>query len=301
MTCAPSGYAPYPIRIGGKDALLPGPVLTTHDEERFQSMIDEDWRGFASAFNHVVRPDDIPGRSGRRMLVIGFAMVIVTALGSLLYGALAAGEAVAKPSEVKPIAPGPTISAAAGSAQSGRTWTGLAGPACDANATSSFAVYDYYTGTNSDETTGWSSAGGGYSGGSCAGSYLSIPVSGRRKAYDDTRFALWKFDFSATFTSASCKLSTYIPDSTDRAHVGGDPAYYYYYQTNYEYGSKDAPLGGYLVSQVTQRGRWVTGHSFKVRTGKVTVKMVDAGSRDGSAAKDAHVAAAQMRITCHSV
>jgi hypothetical protein len=264
-------------------------------------MIDEDWRGFASAFTRAVRPDDVPGRSGKRMLAIGFATVVVIALGSLLYGALGGGTAIAKPSEVEPIAPssGPVGS---GAGQSGTTWTAVAGPTCAASTTSSFAAYGYYTGTNSDQTTGWSATdSGGYSGGSCTGGYLSVPVSGNQKSYDSARFALWKFDFSGTFSSASCKLSTYVPNNPERDHVGGTPAYYYYYQTDFDYGSTDTPLGGYLVSQVTQRGHWATGTPFKVRTGKVTVKMVDAGVTEGSGTKDVHVAAAQVRITCTAV
>lgn len=264
-------------------------------------MIDEDWRGFTSAFSQAVRPDETPGRSGRRMLAVGFAVVVVSALGALMYGALGGGTAVAKPSEVTAITPSPT-STAGGSAASGTKWTDVAGPTCASGTTSGFAAYGYYTGVNSDQTTGWSSSGkGGYSGGSCTGGYLSVPVSGQTKSYDSSRFALWKFDFKASFTSASCTLSTYVPDTTDRASVGGNPAYYYYYQTDYEPGSTDAPLGGYLVSQVTEHGHWVTGKSFKVRTGVVTVKMVDAGSRDGAGAKDAHVAAAQVRITCQAI
>lgn len=263
-------------------------------------MIDEDWRGFTAAFTQAVRPDATPSRSGKRILALGFAVVVGSAIAALLVGALGGGTAVARPSEVKPIAPSP---AATGGAQAlGGTWSGLAGPTCASSATADFAAYGYYTGTNSDQTTGWSSSpNGGYSGGSCTGGYLSIPVSGQRTSYDSTRFALWKFDFSGTLTNASCKLSTYVPDNPNRESVGGDPAYYYYYQTDFEPGSTDAPLGGYLVSQVTQQGHWVTGKPFKVRTGQVTVRMVDAGSRSGSAAQDAHVAAAQVRITCQGV
>lgn len=264
-------------------------------------MNDEDWRGFTSAINRAVRPDKRPGHSGGRVLVIGFAAVVAVALGALLDGALGGGRAVAKPSDVKPVT-SPPSAGGEGMMQTGNDWTTVAGPGCASTPTSSFAAYGYYTGTNSDQTTGWStSRTGGYSGGSCTGGYLSIPVSGQPSSYDDTRFALWRFDLSKTYTSASCALATYVPDSSDRQQVGGNPAYYFYYQTDYGYGSTDSSLGGYLVSQVSHRGRWVTGNPFKVRTGRVTVKLVDAGARDGGAAKDAHVAAAQVRITCHAI
>ncbi|WP_037910852.1 hypothetical protein [Actinacidiphila yeochonensis] len=264
-------------------------------------MNDEDWRGFSSAFDRAVRPDAKPGHSGARVLVIGFAVMVAAALGSLLNGALGGGRAVAEPGDVKPIA-SPSSPGGQGAAQSGTSWTEVAGPGCASSASASFAAYGYYSGTNSDQTTGWSSsAKGGYSGGSCTGSYLSIPVSGQSSSYDDSRFALWHFDFSQAYTSASCTLDTYVPDNAQRTYVGGDPAYYYYFQTDYGYGSTDTPFGGYTVSQVTHRGQWVSGKPFKVRTGVVTVKLVDAGARDGADAKDAHVAVAQVRITCQAL
>ncbi|MCO5974921.1 hypothetical protein [Actinoallomurus soli] len=262
---------------------------------------DEDWRGFAAAFNRTVRPDRRPGHSGVRVLATGFAGVVAVALGTLLTGALGGGRAIAKPSDLKPMS-SPPSTGGGGTMRTGSSWTAVAGPGCASTDTSSFAAYGYYTGTNSDQTTGWSTtSSGGYSGDSCTGEYLSIPVSGQPSSYDDTRFALWRFDLSKTYTSASCTLATYVPNSSDRRLVGGDPAYYYYFQTDYGYGSTDSSIGGYLVSQVSNRGHWVVGKPFKVRTGLVTVKLVDAGARDGGAAKDAHVAAAQVQITCNAV
>ncbi|WP_031525307.1 hypothetical protein [Streptomyces sp. NRRL F-5123] len=262
-------------------------------------MNDEDWRGFASAFDRAVRPDARPAHSGVRVLAVGFAVVVAVGLVALLKGALGGGRVAASPGDVKPLAT--PSSRAVGAPQAGKDWTAVAGPGCASDATSGFTAYGYYTGTNSDQTTGWTtSAKGGYSGGSCTGSYLSLPVSGQPASYDQDRFALWRFDFGATYTSASCTLSTYVPEGV-RTAVGGDPAYYYYFQTDDGYGTGGAPLGGYRVDQVGQHGRWVTGSPFKVRTGVVTVKLVDAGARDSGAAKDAHVAAAQVRITCHAV
>ncbi|MFJ3639686.1 hypothetical protein ACIPRD_08030 [Streptomyces sp. NPDC090108] len=263
-------------------------------------MNDEDWRGFASAFHRAVRPDARPGQAVGRVLATGVAAVAVVTLGALLDGALGGGRAIAEPGDVKPIAT--PSRPAPGAQQAGRTWTAVAGPGCASDRSSSFTAYGYYTGTNSDQTTGWTGSDhGGYSGGSCTGGYLSIPVSGKAGSYDEPRFALWRFDFGDTFTSASCTLDTYIPRNSDRQYVGGDPAYYYYFQTDYSYGSAASPLGGYLVSQVSRPGQWVTGKAFKVRTGLVTVKLVDAGAHDSAKAANAHVAAAQVRITCNAV
>ncbi|MYS19080.1 hypothetical protein GA0115240_10456 [Streptomyces sp. DvalAA-14] len=269
-------------------------------------MIDEEWRGFASAFAEAVRPDDPRGRSGRRMLTIGFAAVLVMALGALVSGALGWGPA-AKPSDVRAITPAAGVTGAGGlviPGAPGSTWTAVAGPTCatsPSGSTTTFTAYGYSTGAGADGTTGWSTSGsGGYTGGGCSGGFLSLPVSGRATAYDSNRFALWTFDFSAKFTSASCRLSTYVPVNASRSVVGGDPAYYYFYGADYALGSKAAPLGGYLVHQAGPQGRWVTNHAFDVTTGKVTLKMVDAGARKGPAAVNAHAAAAQVRLTCRA-
>ncbi|MFC4033946.1 hypothetical protein ACFO3J_21035 [Streptomyces polygonati] len=260
-------------------------------------MIDEEWRGFTSAFAEAVRPDDPQGRSGRRMLVIGFAAVLVLALSALVDGALGWGPAV-KPSEVVAITPHPAASGALSiGSLPGATWTAVAGPTCSRPG-STFTAYGYSTGTSADGTTGWTtSRSGGHTGDGCTGGFLSVPVSGRAAAYDSGRFALWTFDFSDKFTGASCRLSTYIPVNSSRSYVGGDPAYYYYYGTDYAYGSTAAPLGGYLVHQVAEQGTWVTSRPFEVTTGEVALRMVDAGARGGAAA-DAHAAAAQVRLSC---
>ncbi|MEU9407521.1 hypothetical protein AB0E08_17830 [Streptomyces sp. NPDC048281] len=264
-------------------------------------MSDEEWQDFTSAFHQAIRPDDAPARAGKRILTIGLSAIAVVALAALLIGAFGGGRAVAKPGDLTPVVPSARPNAGA-DPPAGSGWTGLAGPTCASDQGNMFAVYGYYTGTNSDQTTGWStSAKGGYSGGSCTGGYLSMPVSGRPDNYDSDRFVLYRFDFSSSFASASCRLGTYVPDDGDRARVGGDPAYFYYFQTDYVYGSTESPLGGYLVSQVTKRGRWVNSPSFKVTTGTVTVKLVDAGARDTTDAKDAHIAVAQVRITCQSL
>lgn len=267
-------------------------------------MIDEDWHGFTVAFTEAVRPDDPSGRSGKRMLAVGFGAVLVMALGALVVGALGWGPAPG-PDKVTAIDPnsGPTGAASLIiDAAPGTTWTGVAGPTCSkSKQTSTFTAYGYYTAANNDGTTGWTTSDrGGYTGDGCTGGFLSVPVSGRATAYDSSRFALWQFDFSTKFTDASCRLSTYIPTGSGRSYVGGDPAYYYYYGSDYSYGSKASPLGGFLVHQVAGQGTWVMNKPFDVTTGKVSLKLVDAGAKDGSAAVNAHAAAAQVRLTCRA-
>jgi hypothetical protein len=263
---------------------------------------DDDWRDFAPAFAEAVRPDDTHGRSARQVLLIGFAASLAAALIALVYGALnARGGAAAAHSAAGATTAGP--GAAGGSAAAGRagsTWAAVAGPTCS-NGAARFAAYGYYSRTSNGQATGWTtSSSGGYSGDGCAGGFMSVPLSGQPQAYDSNRFALWTFHLSAGFTSATCDLSTFIPDNPQLAYVGGNPAYYLYYGTDYSYGSKAQPLGGYVIDQASMRGKWVAGGSFKVKTGWVTVKMVDAGANQTRATWNAHAAAAQMLLACQA-
>lgn len=272
-------------------------------------MIEEDWREFSSAFAESVRPEDPRGLTGKRMLVVSVSAVLAVALGALVYGALG-GPAFALPNEVKAIAPSPDATPyQAGGQSAGQVWTAIAGPACAASSdgSTSFAVYGYTTGTDADGTTAWTNAdSGGYTGEACTGGYLSMPVSGKADGYDAARYALWKYDFSSHFTVASCRVSSYVPTNSSRTQVGGSPAYFYYYDEDYAVDAgadkESKPLGGFLVDQTgkNHQGRWYTSPAFTVRTGRVTVKLVDAGAERGDAAEGVHVAAAQLRLTCTS-
>jgi translation initiation factor IF-2 len=267
-------------------------------------MIDEDWRAFNSAFAENVRRDDPRGRTGRRMLMVGLSTVLAAALGAVVYGALG-GPAIALPSEVVPIpANSHPTTYQAGGQTAGQTWTAIAGPSCAASTDGStgFAAYGYYTGAGRDQTTGWStSAGGGFTGEGCSGGYLSVPVSGKAAAFDDTRFVLWRFDFSAKFTDASCRVASYVPTNSSKVYVGGAPAYFYYYGADYTIGTNPVALGGFQVDQITKQGQWVSAGPFNVTSGQVAVKLVDAGARSpGSDTQDVHAAAAQVRLTCTS-
>lgn len=262
-------------------------------------MINEDKIGFVSAFTEVVRPDDPRGESGKRMLIVAFAVVLAVILGALVYGwlgkkgapATSAGQAGA------PGNPANVVGAPGGSGGSAHaTWTAVAGPTCHAAGTS-FSVSGYAAGTRGRRRVGWStSSSGGYSGGGCAGGFVSVPMSGHAREYDRTRFALWKFDFSAVFTVGFCRLYTYIPSNSALTYVGGDPTYYNYYGFDYSGGSPAKPLGSYAVNQVRNRGAWVMSGLFEVRSGNVTVELLDAGTTSSNARH----AAAQVRLACQS-
>lgn len=235
-------------------------------------MIDQDSTEFTQAFVSAVRPGEPRGRPGWWMAVIAAGVVFAVALASLLNGAFGGGG---------------QASAAAS------TWTAVAGPSCTNSATT-FTTAGYHAGP-AQETADWTvSRTGGYTGRGCTGEFVSVPLSGHPQAYDPNRYALWTFRLGAALAkSASCHLATYIPDDTSLSAVGGEPARYYYYGSAHVPGSTAKPTGGYSVSQVTYRGKWVLSSSFSVTAGQVSVRLLDAGATRG-----ARAAAAQMRLTC---
>jgi hypothetical protein len=260
----------------------------------------EDWHEFAPAFAEAVRPGDTRGRSVKRLLVIGFAAVLAAVLNAVVYGALTASRSGTAHATAGTITDSPSATAGPGGGSGGSTWTAVAGPTCGNGATR-FAEDGYYLRTSNGQSVGWTtSSDGGYSGDGCAGGFVSVPLSGRADAYDSSQFALWTFRLSASFTHASCTLSTFVPYNPQIAYVGGDPAYYFYYGTDYSSGSTAQPLGGYLVDQPATRGDWVTGRSFTIKTGWVTVKMVNAGVNGTRATLNAHAAAGQLRLACRA-
>jgi len=262
-------------------------------------MIDEDWGGFASAFTETVRPEGARGPYGKRMFMVGFAAVSAMLLGAVAYGA-SHPKPSSKPSATSATAKSGSSKSASPGASRAADWTVVAGPTCSA-ASTSFAATGYSTAAFSALLSGWSTADhGGYNGEGCTGGFLSMPLSGQATNYDATRFALWKFTLAASLTSASCRLSAYVPDGNSIVSVGGDPARYYYYGGDYSAGSTASALGGFQVDQVSNRGRWVTGPAFRADTGKVTVRLFDAGLNQTSATENAHVAVAQVRLTCQA-
>ena len=248
-------------------------------------MIDEeDWSGFVPAFTEAVRPALSPrGRYGRRLLAVAVVSLLALSISALMYGAF-----------------GGSGSAAGAAVGSAGDWTAVAGPTCDTSSTS-FTAMGYSTAAVSADTTGWStSARGGYTGAGCGGGFVSMPMSGQATAYDSLRTALWGFTLSAKDTTAACQVSVYVPDNAAVEFVGGAPAYYNVYGTRYAAGSKVTPLATFQVDQVSHLGTWVSGSTFRVTTGVVTVQLIDAGLDQATATMDAHDAAAQVRLTCQA-
>jgi translation initiation factor IF-2 len=241
-------------------------------------MIDEDWGGFAAAFTEAASPARSPGGNGRRLFAIAVVGLLALAISALMYGAF-----------------GKSGGAPAGVAGAG--WTAVAGPTCDAPSTG-FTAVGYSSAPVGAQTTGWTtSESGGYVGSGCAGGFMSMPLSGKPTAYDDSRTALWDFEPGPQYVGAACRLSFYVPAAA-AAFVGGHPADYYIYGAHYAAGSTAAPLGTFQVDQVSRRGSWAAGPAFHATSAKVTVRLIDAGLDLTAATKDAHAAVAQVRLTC---
>jgi hypothetical protein len=281
-------------------------------------MIEEDSAGFVEAFTAAVRPHGPRSRPLKWMLLVGFAIVFAAALGSLLNGAFGSGSSSSSSSSSGSSGTGSTLLGGAtapatiplsgvqtlstGSATTpaaSTSFSAVAGPECTGSGAefteSGFSL------ESSDPATAWSVSGtGGFKGDGCTGGFLSMPVSGNANAIDTNRYTVWSFTLGAALlTKASCKLEVYVPSNTSPALVGGDPAYYYYYDSVYTSSNSPKPLGDFAVYQTANRGRWLTARTFTVTTGVVAVRMVDAGVDQGSGASGiVRDAAAQVRLTC---
>lgn len=272
-------------------------------------MIEEDSAGFVEAFTAAVRPHETRSRPLRWMLLVGFAVFFAAALGSLLNGAFGSSGkssgSTTNGSGGTSLLPGVTAPATVPLTGLGTTpstptsYTAVAGPNCG-GTTSAFTESGFSL-EGSDPATEWQVSGsGGFKGDGCAGGYLSMPVSGNASAMDSGRYALWSFTLGAgQFAKASCKLEVYVPSDTSPGLVGGDPAYYYYYDSVYASSNSAKALGDFGVNQTSERGRWVQAGTFTVTTGVVSVRMVDAGADQGTGASGVvRDAAAQVRLTC---
>ncbi|MFD9484077.1 hypothetical protein ACFWBX_08730 [Streptomyces sp. NPDC059991] len=170
----------------------------------------------------------------------------------------------------------------------GTVFSAIAGPYC--SGSQRFQMHDYV----SDKRTGWSSSTGGYKGSGCDGRYVSMPMSGG--SGDGANSVNWLFDTSAD--AKQCRISVYIPRSSDVMRVGGTATYYSVYRA---FTPKSNNLvGSFSINQVAHQGGWydVSG-TFPVGTRKISVMMHDRGTnKKGSTKTYAHHAAAAVRVNC---
>ncbi|WP_189982724.1 hypothetical protein [Streptomyces termitum] len=173
-----------------------------------------------------------------------------------------------------------------------RQYSAVAGPNC-ASTGAGFTYSGWYT----DGKEGWQKYGsGGYSGGGCNGSFLSLPMSG--KAGSDAGNALrWTFR-TGSFTTGTCQVSVHIPSNGDIKAVGGKPAYY---TVHAGATGSDPILRSFNVDQPSLRGQWVSAGSVRITGGVLTVKLHDRGlDWSGSQKTYAHHAGDAARVQCTS-
>ncbi|MGA4944502.1 hypothetical protein [Streptomyces cinereoruber] len=171
-------------------------------------------------------------------------------------------------------------------------YSAVAGPNC-AGTGASFTYSGWYT----DGKEGWRKyTSGGYVGGGCNGSFLSLPMSG--KAGSDAGNALrWTFRTGAV-TSGTCQVSVHVPNNSDIKAVGGKPAYY---TVHAGATGSDPILRSFNVDQPSLRGQWVSAGSVRVTGGVLTVKLHDRGlDWSGSQKTYAHHAGDAARVQCTS-
>lgn len=168
------------------------------------------------------------------------------------------------------------------------TFTAVAGTGCG-NSGTGYAQYGQWT----NGSTGWTvNSAGGYSGSGCNGKYDSVPMSGDGK--DKGNSVVWTFT-TAPVTTGSCKISVYVPNSSDRKMVGGKPTVYTVQNSSMP-GS--GTVGEFKVDQTAARGTWASAGTFPLTGGRIAVMLHDRGIDWGGDADKAHHAAGAVRADC---
>ncbi|WP_053737003.1 hypothetical protein [Nocardia sp. NRRL S-836] len=166
------------------------------------------------------------------------------------------------------------------------TYEATAGPGCGSGTR--FDGVGMYR----DGKEGWVDHGGG-----CGSAFTSIPMSGDAAKDDPSAYGLWTFN-TGPVTAGTCTVSVFVPNG-DITAVGGSPTYYRVFD-RFEV-AKGTPVGSFQVSQVANRGGWVTVGSFKVNGAKLAVQLLTRGRDwDGSKRTYAHHAAGAVKAKCQA-
>ncbi|MER8041259.1 hypothetical protein [Streptomyces sp. NPDC094032] len=169
-----------------------------------------------------------------------------------------------------------------------KTYKAVAGSGCGGGGTG-YSRYGYWT--NGKE--GWLSSS---SGGACGG-FDAMPMSGSATR-DSGNYVLWTFRTGAV-TTGSCQVSVFIPNVSDIKLVGGKPSLY---TVRGAAAASGTVLGSFAVDQPSNRGAWVSGGTYRISGGALSVLLNDRGKDwTGSSTKTyAHHAASAVRVTCTS-
>lgn len=141
---------------------------------------------------------------------------------------------------------------------------------------------------------GWHTRSGGWSGDGCGGRFSTVPMSGDASKDDPKAYTVWEFS-TGRVQSGSCTLSVYVPNSGDPKDVAGSPAHY-------RVASGNGDLGGFIVDQESNRGRWVSAGGFSLSNGMFAVKMLNRGIDWSSRGPTyEHLAAGQVKVSCQGM
>ncbi|MGW1837515.1 hypothetical protein [Streptomyces sp. NPDC002067] len=173
-------------------------------------------------------------------------------------------------------------------------FSAIAGYGCPSSPTAGVWLKD----ANFDKKReGWVKSGtGGYTGSGCNGRYVSMPMSGSATKYDPAQYVLWKFNYTAKIKGAAvCRLSVHIPDNPKTLYVGGHPAKYAVYDSDRSGGT---PAAAFDIDQINNRGKWLSPGTFKVTSGRVTLRMFNTGVDYTAQTAYAHDVAEAVQLSC---
>jgi len=153
------------------------------------------------------------------------------------------------------------------------TFSGQSGYGC-ANT----ASQNWYT---HNQDGAWRDTSGGLAG--CSGAALGMPTSGDPNGKTD-EYVVWWFETRPVLTG-TCAVEVYIP-STSLA--GGRPAHYHILGGR----TSSTVSGAFSVDQTANRGRWVSGGTFPITGGGISVHLSNEG------AGGTYLGASQARVSC---
>jgi hypothetical protein len=229
-------------------------------------------------------------RAGALVLAAGLVLVIaaagVVALG-LLTGPARAG---------RPAAGGGALASAASARPAagpqGPAFGTVAGYGCRSTPQASFSEHGRYV----DGSRGFVTVqAGGWAHQGCGGRFDAMPMSGSATRPDPANYALWTFHTGAV-AAGTCQTAVFVPRDTSVEHVGGHPARYKVFAA----ATASGPVAGaFTVDELSSRGQWVSGGSYSVTKGVLTVELTSAGQDwHGNVLTHAHLAVSQVLLFC---
>jgi hypothetical protein len=165
------------------------------------------------------------------------------------------------------------------------TYVAVGGEDCHHTTTQGY----YRVGTYSDGSSGWYRRSGGWNQNGCRGTFMAMPMSGSATQSDPQAYAVWWFK-TGPVTTGQCSVSVYVPTGSAR-DVAGRPAYYQVVRGEHDM----HVVRQFTVDQAANHGRWVNAGSYPVSNGVFALRLVNRGV-DGHGE---HLAAAQMKVSCH--